>query len=342
VAIPTYNRPELLRETLASVLAQSLQDFEVLVVDNASPYDAAALVDSFHDTRIQLRRQPRNVGMHYNQRAALCTPTTRYVAYLEDDNLWLPHHLREAVDALEQHPEAPFYSCTSALFGREDRLVRPFWCTGDTLEASRWQDVGYAAWLRGCPVMASSVVLRRDALEGLFWGGRSWPWCNDWLWWGQLVLRGPLAFNPRIGVRVRYHASNASNKFASKRGEAHWLYVIRELAKRAYAAGGLRDLATETREFPASALSVLVIALSAPDSPPDLVRQARRIFEARRDLATQPGCALNFRLATRLGGWWLRWADPQTRLLARWWPVARSDAKALETPALATVNGRQF
>jgi glycosyltransferase involved in cell wall biosynthesis len=322
VAIPTYNRPTFLREALDSVLMQSLQDFNILVVDDKSPYDVESLVEDYHDPRIRLLRQPSNVGVRRNWRTALCTPATRYVAFLEDDNLWLPHHLQQAIDALEQHPDATFYSCSVEWFGENTGIFKPCWSTGDALDVCQWQHMGYAVWLRGCPIQASSVVLRRDALEGLFWGGRSWPWCPEYLWCGQLALQGAFLFNGRVGVRYRWHDANDTYGHRNSKGKAHWLYVIRELAKRAYAAGGLRDLATETREFPAAALSVLIIALSAPDSPPDLVRQARRIFEARRDLATQPGCALNFRLATRLGGWWLRWADPQTRLLARWWPVA--------------------
>src|SRR4051794_5178129 len=97
VVIPTYNRPSFLRAALDSVLCQDFPEFKVLVVDDASPYDVALLVQAFGDPRIQLMQQPRNVGMLQNWREALCTPTTRYVATLDDDDLWLPHHLSEAI-----------------------------------------------------------------------------------------------------------------------------------------------------------------------------------------------------------------------------------------------------
>ncbi len=321
VAIATYNRPAYLREALESVLAQSMQDFDVLVVDDKSPYDIEAQIASYKDSRIRLLQQAVNVGVRRNWRAALCTPATRYVAFLEDDNLWLPHHLRDAVEALEQHPDATFYSCPVEWFGDNTGIFKPSWSTDDALKLCCWREMGYAIWLRGCPVQASSVVFRREALEGLFWGGKSWPWCPEYLWCGQLALRGPFLFDGRLGARYRWHEGNDTYGYRNSRGKAHWLYVIRELAKRAYAAGALRDLEAETRDFSPSALSVMVIALSALDSPPGIARQARRIFEKRRDLATQPGCAINYRLATKLGAWWLRWADLQTRLLARWWPV---------------------
>ena len=63
VAIPSYNRPAFLREALASVLKQDFQDFEVLVLDDASPCDIAAIVGEFGDPRIRLCRQRANVGV---------------------------------------------------------------------------------------------------------------------------------------------------------------------------------------------------------------------------------------------------------------------------------------
>src|SRR6266487_1384119 len=93
VVLPTYNRPAFLREALASVLAQEFAHFEVLVVDDASSYDVGALVRSFGDRRISLHRHRRNLGLVQNWHWCLCAPSTRYVAILEDDCLWLPHHL---------------------------------------------------------------------------------------------------------------------------------------------------------------------------------------------------------------------------------------------------------
>ena len=323
VAIPSYNRPAFLREALQSVLAQDFPDFSVLVADDASPYDVAALVQSFGDARLHLMRQPSNVAMLQNWRAALCTPATRYVATLDDDDLWLPHHLGAAVTALEAHPEAVFYTCAAERFGTRAGTMQPPWCSTRGLEVSDWHDTGYAVWLPGCTVQSSSVVLRREALDGLFWGGQAGPWCHDWLWWGQLALRGPFLCNARIGVKYRWHESNYTSRMMTNRGRAEWLFTVRELARRAWAVGALRDLAGEVQDFSPCALSTVVIALTAPDSPPELAQQARQIFESRRDLARQPGCATNYRIAATVGGWWLRYADVSVRLLGRWWPAPR-------------------
>jgi glycosyltransferase involved in cell wall biosynthesis len=322
VAIPSYNRPGWLREALESVLAQEFDEFEVFVSDDASSYDAPALVKSFDDPRIRCVRQPRNLGLVGNWRVALRRPTSRYVAFLNDDDLWLGHHLGQAIAALEDHPEATFYSCATQMIGRQHDICRPHWCEGDGLTLCDWRETGYGVWLQGSPVIPSSVVVRRTALESVFLGGKSWPWCCDWLWWGQLALQGPFLFDGTIGALYRRHDSNTIDTLMNSRGKAQWLFTVRELATRAWAAGALRDLAGETQGFPPSALSTVVIALTAPESPPELAQQAWRIFESRRDIAGKPGCAINYRIAAKLGGWWLRHADVSTRVLGRWWPLS--------------------
>src|SRR5262249_40422021 len=135
------------------------------------------------------------------------------------------------------------------------------------------------------------------------------------------ALRGPFLFQGQIGVKYRWHADNYTLRQINTQVKAHWLFTVRELARRAWLAGGLRELARETHDFSASALSTLVIALSAPESPAELMRQAREIFESRRDIAADAGCALQYRIAANVGGWWLRYADVSTRLLAHWWPL---------------------
>ncbi|SRR5579884_1173365 len=322
VVIPTYNRPSLLQEALGSVIVQDLEEFETLIVDDASPCDVNAVVDAFADPRLRVLRQPTNVGMQRNWRTALCTPTTPYVALLEDDNLWLPHHLEEAVAALDKHPEATMYSCTSEMFGgQRDGLFQPTWCTRAGLEIWRWQEIGYAGWLQGSPVMASSVVVRRETLDRLFWGGTTWPWCHDWLWWGQLALAGPVIFNNRVGIRYRWHEGNATHGFQSSRFRAQWLYTAGALATRAWRMGALRNLAAETRSFSTSSLSVLMVALAAPEIPRPLRRQAYRLFDLRRDIVNQPGCGVHVRIAAAIGSWWLTYANIVTRVRGHWWPV---------------------
>lgn len=104
VLIPTYNRPEMLRLTLDSVLNQTFSDFEVIVVDDGTPSGenegickAFQKVQYFKIANSGGPSKPRNYGI---QKA-----NGKYVAFLDDDDLWLPQKLEKQVEVLENHPE---------------------------------------------------------------------------------------------------------------------------------------------------------------------------------------------------------------------------------------------
>jgi glycosyltransferase involved in cell wall biosynthesis len=92
VIIPVFNRAELLREAIASVLAQSCQDFEIVVVDDGSSDNPAATVARFADPRIRFFRQPNQGGGAARNRA-IDEARGRFIAPLDSDDIFLPHHL---------------------------------------------------------------------------------------------------------------------------------------------------------------------------------------------------------------------------------------------------------
>src|SRR5689334_25352778 len=88
VVIPTYNRPDYLREALSSVVAQRYRNLEIIVQDNASPADIAAVVESFHDPRIRFIRNAENIGQFANFVTVFRRATGKYVACISDDDIW--------------------------------------------------------------------------------------------------------------------------------------------------------------------------------------------------------------------------------------------------------------
>ncbi len=93
IAIPTYNRSELLKASLESALAQDYRDYQVLVLDNASNDDTEALVRSFADPRITYVRHETNVGMFRNWQLAVELNSSPYLSVLSDDAQVRVHQL---------------------------------------------------------------------------------------------------------------------------------------------------------------------------------------------------------------------------------------------------------
>ena len=101
VIIPTHNRPDRLRLALASVLNQDYRDFQIIVVnDGASPVDEV-VAELNKEGRITLITHDRNRGLAASRNTGLRQASGKYVCYLDDDDRFLPHHLRTLVSHLE-------------------------------------------------------------------------------------------------------------------------------------------------------------------------------------------------------------------------------------------------
>ena len=101
VIIPVYNRAADLKDAIASVQAQSCQDFEIVVVDDGSKDDPAVTVAGFGDPRIRFFRQD-NAGGGAARNRAIDEARGRFIAPLDSDDVFLPHHLA-TMKALLEH-----------------------------------------------------------------------------------------------------------------------------------------------------------------------------------------------------------------------------------------------
>ncbi len=100
VIIPVYNRAAALRDAIASVQAQTCQDFEIVVVDDGSRDDPAATVAAIGDPRIRFFRQ-ENAGGAAARNNAIDEARGRFIAPLDSDDVFLPHHLASMKSLLQ-------------------------------------------------------------------------------------------------------------------------------------------------------------------------------------------------------------------------------------------------
>ena len=107
IILATYNRAPRIATAIRSVLAQTHRTWELLVVDDASTDDTAAVVDSFADPRIFRLTLPFNCGSPARPRnVGLQLARGEYMAYIDDDNAWRPQHLERLLEAVRSHPGA--------------------------------------------------------------------------------------------------------------------------------------------------------------------------------------------------------------------------------------------
>lgn len=106
VIMPVYNRAEFVTDAIASVLAQSYPDFELIVIDDGSTDGTAAAVKAVDDDRIRPITLPENSGPSAARNAGLAAAQGEIIAYLDSDNAWDDRYLAAVVGAFKTLPDA--------------------------------------------------------------------------------------------------------------------------------------------------------------------------------------------------------------------------------------------
>lgn len=104
IMMPVYNAEAYLAAAIDSVIAQVYQNWELIIVDDGSTDQSRAIAAGYQDSRIQLVHQD-NAGEAAARNTALGQMHGKWLAYIDADDLWLPHHLDQTIAYLQQHPE---------------------------------------------------------------------------------------------------------------------------------------------------------------------------------------------------------------------------------------------
>ncbi|MBX2921988.1 MAG: glycosyltransferase family 2 protein [Chitinophagaceae bacterium] len=109
VVIPMYNRQHLIKETIESVFNQNIEEtIEVVVVDDGSTDNSAEVVKSIQDERVKYIHQ-ENAGANKARNTGILAARGEYIALLDSDDKFLPHHLSNAFEYLMSNPNSVVY-----------------------------------------------------------------------------------------------------------------------------------------------------------------------------------------------------------------------------------------
>ena len=104
VIIPTYNRADFLRSAILSALNQTFKDIEIIVADDKSTDHTQEVVKSFTDQRIRYITNKNNRGPSATRNSAILASKGEYIAFLDDDDEWVPQKLQKQVELLDISP----------------------------------------------------------------------------------------------------------------------------------------------------------------------------------------------------------------------------------------------
>ena len=193
VVIPLYNKEKQIAGTLQSVLHQTFQDFEVVVVNDGSTDGSVREVQHIHDPRIRLISQA-NAGVSAARNRGIEEARGTHIAFLDADDTWDKHYLATIDTLIQAYPHCKargtnYLMCCAGK--QEHTILRKLPFTGTTGKLTNYFEVGACSHP---PIYASSICVDKDLLQetgGFPLGVKSG---EDLLTWARIALHTHIAY----------------------------------------------------------------------------------------------------------------------------------------------------
>lgn len=227
VVIPLYNKGPYIARALNSVLAQTFQDFEVIVVDDGSTDEGAEIVRGFDDPRIRLIQQ-ENRGVSAARNRGIEAARAELVAFLDADDEWLPGFLETIMRLRRLYPEAGLYgtayeenvlgSIIQRIHDKQkgDRLISYF---------STFIKYEYS------PFCSSSFAASKDVLIQVGGYPTGIKFNEDGTLFGKIALKFPVAYSPKICSTYYKFTKNSSFELVNDYLEEPFSQYISTISK---------------------------------------------------------------------------------------------------------------
>ncbi|KYC39425.1 glycosyl transferase family A [Scytonema hofmannii PCC 7110] len=207
VIIPTFNSEKTIRETVESVLKQTLNDFELIIINDGSEDSTLAIVSEIKDHRIQVFSYPhtnanvsRNNGLHLS--------VGDYVSFLDADDLWTQNKLELQLQALQKNKDAMVaYSWTDYIDENSNFLLSG---THITENGNVYEKLLVINFLES----GSNPLIRREALTKLGGFDESLTAAQDWDMWLRLAHDYQFVAVPKVQILYRKSSNSLSSNLA--------------------------------------------------------------------------------------------------------------------------------
>jgi glycosyltransferase involved in cell wall biosynthesis len=180
IIIPTYNRADLVRQAVASVKAQTYQDFEIVVVDDGGTDGTCEVLSTWRELRVL--RHPGRRGVSAARNTGIAAARGEWLAFLDSDDLWLPDKLARQIFLLEGQPELLICQTEETWVRRGVRVNKP---------AVHRKVAGriFLPSLGRCMISPSAVILHRRLLQEHGGFDATLPAAEDYDLWLRLTWR---------------------------------------------------------------------------------------------------------------------------------------------------------
>jgi Glycosyl transferase family 2 len=205
--IPLYNKASFILSCLDSAAAQSQPPEEIIVIDDGSTDEGALLVEGWHKLPLRLIRQ-KNMGPGAARNLGLEEAVTSHVAFLDADDIWLPHHLEVLGELVRAFPQSKLFG--AAMVDVEGDAPIP----QSSFDGRRWleEDLPLLWAVSGPPFGTTTVAVNRS--QALAVGGfdETERRGEDMVLWMKLTAEASAALSSRVGGVYRHNVTGLTNQ----------------------------------------------------------------------------------------------------------------------------------
>ncbi len=203
VLMPAYNAGKYIREAIKSVLEQSYQNFELLIINDGSTDDTARIVLGFNDQRIMLvNKEHQGIAVALN--TGLQMTESCYIARFDADDVCLPLRLEQQFNFLEDHPDYVLVGSDAEYIVENGDFLFNFKCIAHSDEEIQRSMYVY------CPFIHSSVMYKREAVIKAGGYDVNAHHFEDYLLWTGLAKMGKLQNLREPLLKVRFNPDSAT------------------------------------------------------------------------------------------------------------------------------------
>lgn len=226
VIVPVYNRSMYLKQAIQSALNQTYKNIEIIVSDDCSPESPQAIVESFDDPRIRFRRNPTNLGVADNIITTVKEARGKYIASLNDDDLWNENFLEKLVPQLENNQNLVLAFCDHYIIDDNSNIDEAATeeCTQawkrNQLKEGVYQPFYEIALIDQAVASSVAAVIRKDAIDWEKFPPQAGPFWDLYLTYMACRNGSGAYYSPERLSQYRVHALSETMNIGGKNTKA--------------------------------------------------------------------------------------------------------------------------
>ncbi len=209
VIVTTFNRCEMLAETMQSILEQTFLDFELIIVDNMSEDGTREYIGSIQDKRIRYFRNQNYGVIAKNRNYGIRKAKGTFIAFCDDDDLWMPNKLCIQVTLLQNNPSQVMCYSQAELF-LDNQTVKKLMIRRSVKKSH------FIHLLQGNFIPNSSVLIKRDVFDRLGYLNESSELREDYEMWLRVAKNFSIVGTDQVLIKYRLHNSNNAGTKAAE------------------------------------------------------------------------------------------------------------------------------